>query len=214
MENKTMENESMIVTNAPSVITSDEWLFNANEKHIRRIHDALYKVNNGKQTRPIYDKLIKSLKFAIDNYHTPVHFRFNELYRKYSKDTTIDRGVMLLFNAMEYDNDYANSENNANMVLYILSNDLSFLNSDICDSVTNGFLEALANKISGKPNVKFILEHYRDLMNKINKCIDEYDDATIKDEKAKTNNMKRSYKLVELKNVIDKCLYIEYTISV
>lgn len=199
----------------------DNWLFNANEKHIRRIHDKLYKITSkdgveGKQVRPVHNKIMKSLKFAIDNYHTPIFFKFDDLYNKYAEDTTINREVMLLFNAMKYDNEYTvDKVNNVNTLMYILDTDLTFIDKDVRDSIVFGFLEALTSKISGKPNIKFILEHYKDVIEKINSCThDTENEKTFGDKNIENRKDKRILKLDALKDIIDKCLYIEYYLPV
>ena len=206
------ENESKYIENKED---ENKWLVNANERHIIRIHKAIHDLTatagtKGKQTNPIYTKMLSTLQFVIDNYDSPIEFIFTDLYTKYSEPGTLDKEINLLFAAMRYDNEIATEEFSTNEVLYMLENIITFIKKDVSDSIRNSFLSAINSKISPTPNVKYILGCYKEIDKLIHDIIQSKDglcgDNSVYD--------RDKDKLSDLEDVIENCLRIQYKVTV
>lgn len=199
----------------------NNWLANANERHIIRIHKAIHDLTatagtKGKQTNPIYTKMLSTLQFVIDNYHSPIEFIFTDLYTKYSEPGTLDKEINLLFNAMRYDNEFATEEFSTNEVLYMLENIITFVEKGTNDSIKNSFLSAINSKTSPTPNVKYILGCYKEICKLIYENQTEFQTRFSKDELSRTNNVYEQNidKLSDLQYAIENCLRIQYKVTV
>lgn len=214
-------NESALVNVDKGLITiqtDSEWLDCANINHAERIYEKAKKCAgdvplNKKLAGPAeYNKIVKSLGFVIDNWRAPIHFLFEDFYKKYSNDSTLKRDLVLLVNAMLFDNEHGSDCLNADNVLKTV-NSMEFINSDDRDTITNSFLEALTSKISGKPNMKFILEHYKEIDCLISRYMRELEPKIFRVSNTE-RDARYTRELEELIDIIRGCLYIDYKVTV